>query len=131
MPSRSWPPSAISWRNEMAHEIRVPRLGWSMEEGTFVRWLKADGELVRAGEPLFRMEGEKARQEIEAVDSGTLRIDPSGPAEGAVVAVGAVLGHLVAPGEVVESRESGVGGPELGIISHSQAVGWDQPAGGA
>ena len=35
----------------MAHEIRVPRLGWSMEEGTFIRWLKKDGDAIRAGEP--------------------------------------------------------------------------------
>jgi pyruvate dehydrogenase E2 component (dihydrolipoamide acetyltransferase) len=115
----------------MAHEIRVPRLGWSMEEGTFVRWLKADGEQVRAGEPLFELEGEKALQEIEAVDSGTLRIDPSGPAEGAVVAVGAVLGHLVAPGEQIARRDSVVEGQESGISSHAQAAGRDQPAAGA
>ena len=31
----------------MAYAIVVPRLGWSMEEGTFVRWLKRDGETVR------------------------------------------------------------------------------------
>lgn len=115
----------------MAHEIRVPRLGWSMEEGTFIRWLKADGELVRAGEPLFELEGEKALQEIEAVDSGILRIGPDGPAEGAVVAVGAVLGHLVAEGEEVENRESEVGGQESGVSGHALAVGWDQPAAGA
>ena len=114
----------------MAHEIRVPRLGWSMEEGTFVRWLKADGEQVRVGEPLFELEGEKALQEIEAVDSGILRIGPAGPAEGAVVTVGAVLGHLVAEGEEVEDRESGVGRQESVGRSHAQVVGWDQPAAG-
>ena len=30
----------------MSFEITIPRLGWSMEEGTFVRWLKRDGEWV-------------------------------------------------------------------------------------
>src|SRR6186997_2317730 len=101
----------------MAHEIRVPRLGWSMEEGTFIRWLKKDGDAVRAGEPLFELEGEKALQEIEAVDSGTLRIGPDGPAEGAVVPVGAVLGYLVETGEAVPAtvaklQESGDRGQE-------------------
>lgn len=90
----------------MAHEIRVPRLGWSMEEGTFIRWLKPDGAEVRAGEPLFELEGEKALQEIEAVDSGKLRIGPEGPAEGEVVAVGALLGMLVGEGET-EVEETG------------------------
>ena len=36
----------------MAHEITVPRLGWTMEEGTFAGWLKADGDTVREGDVL-------------------------------------------------------------------------------
>ena len=35
----------------MAFEITIPRLGWSMEEGTFVRWLKRDGETIAPGTP--------------------------------------------------------------------------------
>jgi pyruvate dehydrogenase E2 component (dihydrolipoamide acetyltransferase) len=83
----------------MACEIRVPRLGWSMEEGTFLRWLKRDGETVRAGEPLYELEGEKATQEIESIDAGILRIPPHGPIGGTTVAVGALLGYLCAEGE--------------------------------
>jgi pyruvate dehydrogenase E2 component (dihydrolipoamide acetyltransferase) len=78
----------------MANEIVVPRLGWNMEQGVFLGWLKRDGEAVQAGEPLFTLEGDKSAQEVEAVDSGVLRIAPGGPAEGDVVAVGTVLGHL-------------------------------------
>ena len=40
----------------MAHPIQIPRLGWSMEEGVFVEWLKADGESMEAGEILFVLE---------------------------------------------------------------------------
>ncbi|MFM7862695.1 MAG: biotin/lipoyl-containing protein, partial [Planctomycetaceae bacterium] len=58
----------------MAVQITIPRLGWSMEEGTFAGWRKADGDVVRRGDVLFELEGEKALQEIEAVDEGTLRI---------------------------------------------------------
>lgn len=96
----------------MAVEITVPRLGWSMEEGVFVAWLKRDGELVKAGEPLFTLEGDKAEQEVEAIDSGILRIPPDGPKEGATVAVGTILGYLVQAGEAV-SFEAGkaLGGP--------------------
>jgi pyruvate dehydrogenase E2 component (dihydrolipoamide acetyltransferase) len=83
----------------MSHEIRIPRLGWSMEEGTFVGWLKKPGEHVRVGEPLFEFEGEKATQPIEAVDAGILHVLPDAPAPGAVVAVGALLGYLLAAGE--------------------------------
>ena len=83
----------------MAHEIVIPRLGWSMEEGTFVGWLKKDGDLVRRGDAVFELEGEKASQDIEAVDEGILRIPPTGPKPGSVLKVGAVIGHLVAAGE--------------------------------
>src|SRR6516164_3314640 len=83
----------------MAIEIRVPRLGWTMEEGTFLAWRKRDGETVQAGEPLFELEGEKAAQDVESLDSGILRIPPDAPAPGTTVPVGALLGYLVAPGE--------------------------------
>jgi len=90
----------------MSHEIRVPRLGWSMEEGTFVGWLKKPGEIVRVGEPLFELEGEKATQAIEAVDAGVLHVLADAPAPGAVVAVGALLGYLLGPGQSVSVLRS-------------------------
>lgn len=79
----------------MATEITIPRLGWSMEEGTFVEWLKQDGEVVTVGEPLFALESDKALQEIEAVDVGILYITPHGPKPGDVVSVGAVVGYIL------------------------------------
>lgn len=89
----------------MARPVVVPRLGWSMEEGTFAGWLKADGDVVRAGEPIFRLESDKAVEEIESLDSGVLRIAPGGPREGDKVKVGAVLGHLVAKDEAAPVLE--------------------------
>lgn len=83
----------------MAFEVVIPRLGWSMEEGTFSGWLKKDGDFVRAGDALFSLEGEKAMQDIESIDEGILRIPPNGPSVGTVVKVGAVVGYLVAEGE--------------------------------
>ena len=61
----------------MAIDITVPRLGWNMDEGVFVAWLKADGETVKAGEPLFSLETDKAVQEVESLDAGTLHILPT------------------------------------------------------
>ena len=78
----------------MAEEIRFPRLGWSMEEGRFVQWLKSDGDLVREGEILFEMEGEKALQEIESVGNGILKISADAPQPDEVVQVGRLLGYL-------------------------------------
>lgn len=85
------------------HEIRIPRLGWSMEEGTFVGWLKKPGDTVAAGQVLFELEGEKSLQEIESVDAGILYIPPDGPKPGTVIAVGALLGYLLEPGEAPPS----------------------------
>jgi pyruvate dehydrogenase E2 component (dihydrolipoamide acetyltransferase) len=87
----------------MAIEITVPRQGWTMEEGVFLGWLKSDGEEVRSGELLFRIEGDKAVQDVEAAASGVLRIAPGGPREGEAVKVGAVLGFLAAPGESLDA----------------------------
>lgn len=91
----------------MAFEITIPRLGWSMEEGIFVRWLKRDGDVVAPGEALFELEGEKAAQDVEAVDGGILRIPPTAPQPNTTVAVGAVIGYLVATGEATPGSSAG------------------------
>ena len=78
----------------MAIEVTVPRLGWSMDEGVFVEWLKVDGDYVESGDMLFILEGEKAAEEIESFDSGILRLPPDGPNPGDAVLVGQVIGFL-------------------------------------
>jgi len=83
----------------MAHPIQIPRLGWSMEEGVFVEWLRADGDTIEPGDVLFNLEGEKAIQEIESIDAGVLRIPANAPAEGDTVLVGQVIGWLCAEDE--------------------------------
>jgi pyruvate dehydrogenase E2 component (dihydrolipoamide acetyltransferase) len=85
----------------MAFEISIPRLGWSMEEGTFAGWRKNAGDTIRRGDILFELEGEKALQEIEAVDEGVLAITANGPKPGEVLKVGAIVGYLLAPGETL------------------------------
>ena len=52
----------------------MPKLGLTMTEATLVEWLKADGDPVEKGEPLFVLESDKSTLEIEAPASGTLRI---------------------------------------------------------
>ena len=86
--------------------ITIPRLGWNMEQGVFVGWLKQDGETIRAGDPLFTLEGEKATQDIEASDPGILRIPATTPQAGDTVAVGALIGYLLAPGEAQPAEPS-------------------------
>lgn len=76
----------------MATEILLPKLGFSMEEGTIAEWLVPDGATVTAGQPLYSLESEKSVQEIEAPCSGTLRIHQGA---GATLKVGTVLGEIV------------------------------------
>jgi pyruvate dehydrogenase E2 component (dihydrolipoamide acetyltransferase) len=93
----------------MASEITVPRLGWNMEEGTFVGWLKREGEAVRAGEALFTLEGEKATEDVESLDGGILRFAPGGPRPGDKVAVGAVIGYLAGADEAAAAPQQPAG----------------------
>jgi pyruvate dehydrogenase E2 component (dihydrolipoamide acetyltransferase) len=83
----------------MPINITLPRLGWSMEEGKFLAWLKKDGDFIKEGDSLFTLESDKAAQEVEAIDSGLLHIAPDGPKPGDVIKVGHVLGYLLAEGE--------------------------------
>jgi pyruvate dehydrogenase E2 component (dihydrolipoamide acetyltransferase) len=55
-------------------EIVMPRLSDSMEEGTIVRWLKADGDQVSRGEELVEIETDKATMPYESDAEGILRI---------------------------------------------------------
>ena len=96
----------------MAYEITLPRLGWDMTEGALDSWRKKEGEFVREGEILFEMEGDKAVQEIEALDSGYLRILPDGPGLGVKVPVGTVIGYLVPEEELASFRLPGASLPE-------------------
>jgi pyruvate/2-oxoglutarate dehydrogenase complex dihydrolipoamide acyltransferase (E2) component len=58
----------------MAVEVILPKIGFSMTEGTLSEWLVADGGQVKQGEPLFSLESDKSTQEVESPASGTLRI---------------------------------------------------------
>jgi pyruvate/2-oxoglutarate dehydrogenase complex dihydrolipoamide acyltransferase (E2) component len=76
----------------MSIEIILPKLGFSMNEGTLSEWLVADGKRVTKGQPLYSLESEKSVEEIEAPASGTLRIIMP---KGEVYSVGTVLGEIV------------------------------------
>lgn len=97
----------------MPIEITVPRLGWSMEEGTFSGWLKQPGDHVAAGEPLFAVESDKVTMDVESLDAGILYLPPGAPQTGAAVLVGQLLGYLLAPGEAA---------PAVGQASASEAL---------
>jgi pyruvate dehydrogenase E2 component (dihydrolipoamide acetyltransferase) len=101
--------------------VTVPRLGWNMEEGTFIAWLKADGEAVRPGDAVFRLEGEKSVEEIESMDAGVLHIPMDGPKPGDRVLVGVVIGYLLQPGEAVPESEKPITREPVTLLSEPVA----------
>jgi pyruvate dehydrogenase E2 component (dihydrolipoamide acetyltransferase) len=56
----------------MATNILMPALSPTMTEGTLARWLKKEGEPVKAGDVIAEIETDKATMEVEAVDEGVL-----------------------------------------------------------
>lgn len=100
----------------MAIPITVPRLGWSMEEGIFAGWLKAHGDSVVSGEPLYALESEKVTMEVESLDAGTLHIPVGAPEAGAVVRVGQELGLLLGAGESAPALPQSVVEPSVADV---------------
>src|SRR5437870_8252354 len=100
-PFETWLQSSV-----MPIPITIPRLGWNMEEGVFVGWLKRDGDVIKPGDSLFSLESEKATEDVECLDSGTLRIPAKAPKPGDSVRVGDVIGYLLQPGETIPSEEN-------------------------
>ena len=77
----------------------MPQLGLTMEEGTVERWLKAEGDTVKAGEPLLEITTDKLTNEVEAEADGVLlKIVAQ---EGTDVPVQGLLGYIGQPGEQV------------------------------
>src|SRR6266571_1271226 len=56
----------------MASEVLMPALSPTMTEGKIARWLKSEGEPVKAGDVLAEIETDKATMEVEAIDEGVL-----------------------------------------------------------
>ena len=83
----------------MATEVKLPRLGQGMESGTIVKWLKAEGEPVKKGEPLYELDTDKVTQEVEAEADGVLLAIAVREGE---VPVGRTIAVIGTPGETYE-----------------------------
>ncbi|MEJ1974510.1 MAG: pyruvate dehydrogenase complex dihydrolipoamide acetyltransferase, partial [Lacunisphaera sp.] len=85
----------------MADIIEMPKLSDTMTVGTLVKWLKKEGDAVKAGDMLAEVETDKATMELESFFTGTL-IKIFAPA-GSQVAIGAGLCAIGKAGETVEA----------------------------
>ena len=93
----------------MPTNILMPALSPTMTEGTLARWLKKEGDEVKAGDVIAEIETDKATMEVEAVDEGVLgRILVGDGTEG--VKVNDPIAVLVEPGEAVPEG-GGAGAP--------------------
>lgn len=76
----------------MSTPILLPKIGFSMDEGTLTEWLVEDGATVEKGQPLYSLESEKSVNEVDAPASGKLKIIAT---IGEAYKVGTVLGEIV------------------------------------
>ena len=113
----------------MATNLNMPQMGYDMQEGTLVRWLKSVGDSVSLGDAVAEIETDKAVVEFESTAEGVLLellVE-----EGTTVAVGESIATVGAEGEAV-----GVGGSgteestdaEPVADESSESEGQDEPA---
>jgi pyruvate dehydrogenase E2 component (dihydrolipoamide acetyltransferase) len=100
----------------VATQVILPRLGQGMESGTIVRWLKAEGDTVAKGEPLFELDTDKVTQEVEAEASGVLL--KIAVAEGEVP-VGKTVAFIGGEGEAVPELDTSPEGPPSNKVSQA------------
>ena len=85
----------------MPTEIIIPKVDMVMENGTFIEWLKDEGDAVEKGQPLFIIMTDKAAIEVEAPGSGILAGLSAKPDD--VIPVASVIGYIVKEGETIPS----------------------------
>lgn len=83
----------------MPTPVILPKFDMMMEEGTIVRWLRAEGDAVREGEPVVEVMTDKVNMEVEAPASGLLAAIRA--QEGERVPVTGIIAYVVQPGESV------------------------------
>src|ERR1700730_11485422 len=88
----------------MATQVLMPALSPTMTEGKIARWIKSEGEAVRAGDVLAEIETDKATMEVEAIDEGVLAkiVIPEGTDH---VAVNTPIAVIAESGKAVGTTE--------------------------
>jgi pyruvate dehydrogenase E1 component beta subunit len=90
----------------MPVEVLMPALSPTMEKGNLAKWIKNEGDKVKAGDVIAEIETDKATMEVEAVDEGTLGkiLVPEGTAD---VAVNTPIAVILGDGESASDIKSG------------------------
>src|SRR5271155_295364 len=89
----------------MPIEILMPALSPTMTEGNLAKWMKKEGDKIKAGQVIAEIETDKATMEVEAVEEGTLgKILVKEGTQG--VKVNEVIALLLAEGEDKKALDS-------------------------
>src|SRR5215471_6780077 len=63
---------SLGSRTPMPIQVLMPALSPTMEKGNLAKWIKSEGDKIKAGDVIAEIETDKATMEVEAVDDGTL-----------------------------------------------------------
>src|SRR5574342_696953 len=83
-------------------ELRVPSLGESITQAQVGAWIKREGDMVRADEPMVEVESEQATVAVPAPATGVLRRILK--ATGDTVAVGEVVAEMDSDGQAAAAQ---------------------------
>ncbi len=93
----------------MALQVLMPQLGLTMEEGTVSKWLKKEGDPVKAGEPIVEITTDKLTNEINSEQDGVLlKIVAK---EGEDIPVKGLLAYIGQKGEAVDQAPAAKSAP--------------------
>src|SRR5216684_8214376 len=92
----------------MPVNILMPALSPTMEKGNLSKWLKHEGDKVKAGEVIAEIETDKATMEYESIDDGVLAkiVVPEGTQD---VSVNALIAVLAQEGEDPKAAAAAAG----------------------
>jgi pyruvate dehydrogenase E2 component (dihydrolipoamide acetyltransferase) len=92
----------------MPIDILMPALSPTMEKGNLARWLKKEGDAIKAGDVIAEIETDKATMEVEAIDEGILAkiVVPEGSQD---VPVNQIIAVIASEGEDVKAAAGGAG----------------------
>ncbi len=115
----------------MAETITMPKLGFDMQEGTLVRWVRNEGENINKGDVLAEIETDKATVEVESSASGVVRrllVD-----QGTVVPIGTAIAIVGSKDEKIDDQvaaakpTAGSGPASKGAVAPSVPAAQEKP----
>ncbi len=104
----------------------MPKMGYDMEEGKIVQWIKQEGDDVQKGDVIAEIETGKVNIEVEAFDSGILRrivVD-----EGTTVPVGETIAWITEAEEELPPEITGDGREEPAVAEPEVEAEVEEPA---